>query len=353
MVLVGHHFTRRRALANGISVSGSAVGSFLLPNLMQHLLNQYGLRGALALIGALMLHVCLCAVFFRPLSSYKRRPRRRSSRRCAPHEEECSGRSLAGEEDVAGRAPEEEACKPASEEEEEVGSPTTSDEEGTDDLTNDPESVSDGRFQCDRDEGSCSDLLPKQDHSSLRDTDKKTNIEGVADTKSQDPGREEDTKTSSNLRRVEHYQQGSVVNRCPRLRDLLLSASMDAESSADVSANTIRSSLEKKLCRNASLNSMTTQFGSFKQKGGDQDRTGSFKLHFRRDSSKSKTSGSVKRQAFKTGRPVLERHPSALWDTRLPESLKQAIEEEERRRLQRGESIELLLLDKNLSLIHI
>nr|KAG5699260.1 hypothetical protein BaRGS_000462 [Batillaria attramentaria] len=57
VVMVGHHFTKRRALANGISVSGSAVGSFVLPNLMRHLLNSYGLKGALAIIGAMMFHV--------------------------------------------------------------------------------------------------------------------------------------------------------------------------------------------------------------------------------------------------------------------------------------------------------
>lgn len=38
---------------------------------MRHLLNVYGLRDALLLIGAIMFHVCACAVLFRPLSSYK------------------------------------------------------------------------------------------------------------------------------------------------------------------------------------------------------------------------------------------------------------------------------------------
>jgi MFS family permease len=55
VVMVGHHFTKRRALANGISVSGSAVGSFVLPNLMRYLLNLYGLQ----VFNQLILSICV------------------------------------------------------------------------------------------------------------------------------------------------------------------------------------------------------------------------------------------------------------------------------------------------------
>ncbi|BFZ00924.1 hypothetical protein BsWGS_03963 [Bradybaena similaris] len=73
VVMVGLHFKKRRSLANGISVSGSGVGSFVLPNLIRWLLNVYGLSGCLLLIGGLMLNVCVCAMLVRPLGSYKKR----------------------------------------------------------------------------------------------------------------------------------------------------------------------------------------------------------------------------------------------------------------------------------------
>lgn len=79
VVMVGLHFKKRRSLANGISVSGSGVGSFILPNLIRWLLNEYGLNGCLLLIGGLTLNVCVCAMLIRPLSSYKKikQPERR------------------------------------------------------------------------------------------------------------------------------------------------------------------------------------------------------------------------------------------------------------------------------------
>lgn len=73
--MVGIHFKIRRSLANGISLSGSGVGSFLLPNLMRLMLNAYGLSGCLLILGALLLNVCACALLFRPLSSYSKNKR--------------------------------------------------------------------------------------------------------------------------------------------------------------------------------------------------------------------------------------------------------------------------------------
>jgi hypothetical protein len=69
---------------------------------------------------------------------------------------------------------------------------------------------------------------------------------------------------------------------------------------------------------------MKAHFGSLKRPGkqqqADAHHTGSFKLNFWSDSgNKTPSSGSLKRQAFQGGHPTLERHPSALWDARLPE----------------------------------
>ncbi|KAK7090601.1 uncharacterized protein [Littorina saxatilis] len=153
---------------------------------------------------------------------------------------------------------------------------------------------------------------------------------------------------SPKLSRADDTSKSPVLNNRQLCRNFPLasttSSSTDTDPSGEVTTQGIRTSFEKKLLRNASASSMTTHFGSFKRKPGDPERNGSFKLNFRTDSIKS--SGSTKRKAFRKGRPILERHPSALWDARIPESLKQAIEEE-KRRTQSKESIEMGLIDKH------
>ncbi|XP_033761248.1 monocarboxylate transporter 13-like [Pecten maximus] len=64
----GFHFRKRRALANGLSVSGSGAGSFALPPIIRFLINYYGLGGCLLLLGAFMFHTCVFCSFFRPPS---------------------------------------------------------------------------------------------------------------------------------------------------------------------------------------------------------------------------------------------------------------------------------------------
>ncbi|XP_050404935.1 monocarboxylate transporter 12-B isoform X1 [Patella vulgata] len=73
IVFVGHHFKKYRALANGLSVSGSGVGTFLFPICINKFIVWYGLGGALLLLGAIMFNCCVCAMLFRPISSYKDR----------------------------------------------------------------------------------------------------------------------------------------------------------------------------------------------------------------------------------------------------------------------------------------
>ena len=46
VVAVGYYFERRRALATGISVCGSGVGTFLLAPLATVLLDEFGWKGA-------------------------------------------------------------------------------------------------------------------------------------------------------------------------------------------------------------------------------------------------------------------------------------------------------------------
>jgi len=66
IVTVGQYFERRRTLANGLSVAGSGVGNFAIPPLIRLSVDEFGLAGALLILSAIMLHVCLAGALLRP-----------------------------------------------------------------------------------------------------------------------------------------------------------------------------------------------------------------------------------------------------------------------------------------------
>lgn len=66
IIIVSMYFNKRRALANGICVSGTAAGSFVFPILIEYLIEKFGFHGTLLLLGAGMLHVCVSATLYRP-----------------------------------------------------------------------------------------------------------------------------------------------------------------------------------------------------------------------------------------------------------------------------------------------
>ncbi|CAC5378896.1 unnamed protein product [Mytilus coruscus] len=53
---LGTYFTKRRATANGIAISGCSLGALVSPPLYQYIIKTYGLRGALLLTGAILLN---------------------------------------------------------------------------------------------------------------------------------------------------------------------------------------------------------------------------------------------------------------------------------------------------------
>jgi len=67
MVTVQHYFESKRAMATGIAVSGSGVGTLVFGFLTQYLLDQYGWRNCLRVESALMLLGCVCGAVFKPL----------------------------------------------------------------------------------------------------------------------------------------------------------------------------------------------------------------------------------------------------------------------------------------------
>ncbi|KAL4219937.1 hypothetical protein ACF0H5_020348 [Mactra antiquata] len=80
LVMLGQYFSKYRSLANGLSLTGSSVGQFVMSPLLQYLLDTYQLRGTLLIIGAIYLHVVVCGSLFTPVSFYtsaSRRPRKK------------------------------------------------------------------------------------------------------------------------------------------------------------------------------------------------------------------------------------------------------------------------------------
>ena len=53
---------KRRGLANGFIMSGQGMGIFIWPPLMEYLIETYGVRGALLLEAALVLHVIIIII---------------------------------------------------------------------------------------------------------------------------------------------------------------------------------------------------------------------------------------------------------------------------------------------------
>lgn len=67
-------FEKYRSLATGIAVCGSGLGTFLFPPITDALINEYGWRGALAIIGAFILNCVPLGLMFRPVPERPRTP---------------------------------------------------------------------------------------------------------------------------------------------------------------------------------------------------------------------------------------------------------------------------------------
>ncbi|XP_053685742.1 uncharacterized protein LOC128735273 [Sabethes cyaneus] len=70
IVIVSQYFEKRRALANGITISGTAAGSFIFPTLIERLIHSFGFHGTLLILGGCMLHVCVSGALYRPVDEY-------------------------------------------------------------------------------------------------------------------------------------------------------------------------------------------------------------------------------------------------------------------------------------------
>lgn len=68
VVAVGYYFEKKRALATGISVCGSGVGTFIFAPFATYLLDKYGWRGANIIFAALCLQCAVFGALMRPLT---------------------------------------------------------------------------------------------------------------------------------------------------------------------------------------------------------------------------------------------------------------------------------------------
>ncbi|XP_066587939.1 uncharacterized protein [Prorops nasuta] len=68
--IVTAYFEKWRGFANGLCVSGSAIGTILLPPFLQYLLDCFGYRGAVLIMGALTLNTLVCAMLYHPVEQH-------------------------------------------------------------------------------------------------------------------------------------------------------------------------------------------------------------------------------------------------------------------------------------------
>lgn len=68
IVMVGYYFDKKRALATGMAVCGSGIGSFVFAPLCEYLLAEFDWKGSMWIISALVLNGMVFAGLFRPLT---------------------------------------------------------------------------------------------------------------------------------------------------------------------------------------------------------------------------------------------------------------------------------------------
>lgn len=71
--IVTSYFTSLRGLANGLCISGSALGSIFLPPLLRYLLDEYQYRYTCLILGAITLNCFLATIFYDPVEMHMKR----------------------------------------------------------------------------------------------------------------------------------------------------------------------------------------------------------------------------------------------------------------------------------------
>ena len=78
LVIVTYYFDKRRGLATGLSVVGSGLGASTFPMCVEYLMQVYGWRGMLLLLGAVAFHIVPAGMLYRPQQTTERVEKRPS-----------------------------------------------------------------------------------------------------------------------------------------------------------------------------------------------------------------------------------------------------------------------------------
>lgn len=65
-VALNHYFVRRRGQAVGFSLAGTALGMMLMPQAIRLLLEHYGFRGSIIILGAIALNAIVGSALLQP-----------------------------------------------------------------------------------------------------------------------------------------------------------------------------------------------------------------------------------------------------------------------------------------------
>uniref|UniRef100_A0A673LXA3 Monocarboxylate transporter 13-like n=1 Tax=Sinocyclocheilus rhinocerous TaxID=307959 RepID=A0A673LXA3_9TELE len=68
VTMLGWYFEKRRPVANALASTGECILTFILTPSFQFMVDQYSWRGAMLILGALQLNLCLCGALLRPLN---------------------------------------------------------------------------------------------------------------------------------------------------------------------------------------------------------------------------------------------------------------------------------------------
>ena len=79
IVSVGYYFERKRALATGIAVCGSGVGTFIFAPLTKFLLDEYDWKNALFIVAGIVFNACVCGSLMRPLEPSKKKKKNKKA----------------------------------------------------------------------------------------------------------------------------------------------------------------------------------------------------------------------------------------------------------------------------------
>lgn len=80
IVSVGYYFEKKRALATGIAVCGSGLGTFIFSPLCKFLLDVYDWKNALYILAGIILNGVVCGMLMRPLMPGTSKKRKRKSK---------------------------------------------------------------------------------------------------------------------------------------------------------------------------------------------------------------------------------------------------------------------------------